>query len=130
MGEAGPRPIVLDAGALIAFEKQDRFARSLLRQAVEARRDLIVPAPVLAQVWRDPRRQARLAYVMALEVTIVDPLDADMARVVGAVCARSGTSDIVDASVVVSAGVHDGVVATSDAPDLRRIDPSLDVVAL
>jgi len=130
MGDAGARALVLDAGALIAFEREDRRARSLLREAVKARRALIVPAPVLAQVWRDPRRQARLAYLIALETTHIDDLDERTAKVVGATCGRSGTSDVVDASVVLSARLHRAVVVTSDPADLLRIDPSLEVEPL
>lgn len=130
MGEAGPRAVVLDAGALIALEKEDRFARGLLRQALEASKPIVVPAGVIAQVWRDPRRQARIARLIASETTEVDPLDRDTAKVVGALCGRSGTSDVVDASVVVSARLHGAVVVTSDPADLLSIDPTLEVEEL
>lgn len=130
MGAAGPRPVVLDAGPLIAFDQGDGLARRLIQRAVAHGGAVIVPAAVVAQVWRDPRRQARLARLIASETTKVDVLDADAARAVGAICGRSRTSDVVDASVVLTARLHRAVVVTSDAGDLLRIDPSLEVHSL
>jgi len=129
MGGPGPRPLVLDTGGLIALEKGDRLAREILRRAVDSGAPVVVPAAVLAQAWRDPRRQARLARLIASETTSIDVLDGDTAKAVGIICERSGTSDVVDASVVLSARLHEAVVVTSDAEDLRRIDPALEVVA-
>lgn len=40
----------------------------------------------------------------------------------------SGSRDVVDASVALLAARHRAVVLTSDAEDLRRIDPRLDLV--
>jgi Arc/MetJ-type ribon-helix-helix transcriptional regulator len=44
--------------------------------------------------------------------------------------AKTGVSDIVDAHVVVCAQETDFAVITSDASDLRRLDPSLSIVAV
>lgn len=38
------------------------------------------------------------------------------------------TADVVDASVVLVARVVNGVAVTSDADDLRRLDPGIDLV--
>ena len=43
MGLAGPRPVVLDAGALIAFEKGDDRARRLVGKALAHAAALVVP---------------------------------------------------------------------------------------
>lgn len=130
MGGLGPRPLVLDTGGLIALEKGDRLAREILRRAVDSGAPVVVPAAVLAQAWRDPCRQARLARLIASETTQVDVLDEETAKVVGAICGRSGTSDIADASVILSARVHNAVVLTGDAADLLRIDPALEMAVL
>lgn len=122
MGKAGLGASVLDAGALIAAERLDRRARSLFRERTGP---LIIPAPVLAQVWRDGTRQARLARLVRARGTIVEPFDGVRAKAAGVLLGRSGTSDIVDASVVLSARAHKAVVLTSDPDDLRRIDPGL-----
>jgi hypothetical protein len=43
-------------------------------------------------------------------------------------CAATASADVVDASVVLTARVVDGVTVTSDAADLRRLDPGIDLV--
>lgn len=65
--------------------------------------------------------------MIASETTSIDVLDGETAKAIGILCERSGTSDVVDASVVLSARVHEAVVVTGDAADLRRIDPTLAV---
>ncbi len=122
MGEEGLEARrVLDAGALIAIERGDPRIRATLRGPGAH----IIPAPVLAQVWRGGARQARLAKLLKDESTTVDELDEASAQAVGALLARSGSSDIVDASVVLSARRHHALVLTADADDLRRIDPQV-----
>jgi hypothetical protein len=87
-----------------------------------------VPAGALAQAWRNPARQVRLGRIVSSDAVVVHPLDAVTARAVGQLCAAVGTSDIVDASVALVGRRVGGVVVTSDADDLRRIDPSIDLV--
>lgn len=123
MGSQRPRPVVLDAGALIAIERADRRIIRLLELAG----DVHVPAGVVAQVWRNPARQARLARVLAAESVAVAPLDGTEARAVGHLCGASGTADIVDASVALLTRRVSGVAITSDPDDLRAIDPGLDL---
>ena len=125
-----PTGLTLDAGVLIAVERGDGRVRALLRRAVERQMRLAVPAAVLAQVWRDGARQVRLARMMASpEVEIVD-LDADMARMCGVLLGRRGARDVVDASVVVCARRRQDAVVTSDAEDLRLLDPGLPVITI
>ena len=45
----------------------------------------------------------------------------------GAACAVWGTSDVVDAAVVVGAAARDDLVVTSDAADLSRLSQALGV---
>jgi hypothetical protein len=54
-------------------------------------------------------------------------LDEVMAKTVGELCDRQGVSDVVDASVAVCARLTGSVVITSDAADLRRLDPRLSI---
>jgi predicted nucleic acid-binding protein len=130
VGAQGARPVVLDAGALIALERGDPRMRALARLSADSDGRLIVPAPVLAQVWRDGRRQVRLAALLGAASTEVDVLDEAGAKAAGVLCGRSGTRDVVDASVVVAARVNGAPVVTSDPDDLRRIDPALHVRTL
>lgn len=99
MGAAGTRPIVLDAGALITFERGVVRMRVLLETAFLQSRRLIVTTEVVAQVWRDGARQARVAALAHDRRLEVVPLSLDTAKAVGVLCGRSGARDIVDGHV-------------------------------
>jgi hypothetical protein len=122
--------VTLDAGALIAFERNDRRVVGLLTRAVEAELPIAVPAGVVAQVWRDGARQARLARLLGAREVEVEPLDDARARAAGQLCGVSGTRDVVDASVVLCARARHQVVLSSDAEELRRLLPTVVVVAV
>lgn len=123
-----PRSITLDAGALIAIENRDRRVWATLELARRDEWQILVPAGVLAQVWRNPARQALLAAFLKWRQVSIKPLTADVARGAGMLCGRSGTSDVIDASVVFCARQNGGRVMTSDPEDLRRLLPSLTIV--
>lgn len=120
------RPLVLDAGALIAFERGDPRIRALL---LEARR-VIVPAGALGQVWRDGARQVPLRALCNSGRVEVPALDRVTAEAAGVLCARARTRDVIDASVVLAGRREHGLVVTSDPDDLRRIDPALPILAI
>ncbi len=124
MGTKRPRPVVLDAGALIAVERADRRVVRLLELA----QDIHVPAGALAQAWRNPARQVRLVRVVSADGVVVHPLDAASARAAGQLCAATSSSDVVDASVVLVARAVQGVTITSDPDDLVLLDPGIDLV--
>ena len=111
--------VTYDSGALIAADKGERriWARHralLLRRVVPT-----VPAPVVAQSWRGTNRQALLARL--LSGCAVEALDDTRARSAGALAARAGTTDIVDACVVEGTLRRRDLVVSSDAGDLRSI---------
>lgn len=120
--------LTLDAGALVAFDRNDRRAVMLIVQGLAHGWRFAVPAGVVGQVWRDGRRQARLARLLGSEAVEVDPLDDRRAREAGQLCGLSGTADVIDASVVLCAQRRGGRVATSDPDDLRRLDPRLTTI--
>ena len=120
--------VVLDSGALIAFGRNDKKLRTLVELAYGHGRTLHVPAGVVAQVWRDGRKQARLARLLGSNVVVVRALDRAEAQAVGVVCAQSRHDDVVDASVVLLARRLGACVVTSDPDDLRRLDPSIELV--
>jgi hypothetical protein len=124
MGAKRPRPVVLDAGALIAVERADRRMIRLLELAEE----IHVPAGALGQAWRNPARQVRLVRVVSADEVVVHSLDDASARACGQLCAATATSDVIDASVVLVARQVHGVTLTSDLDDLRRLDPGIDLV--
>ena len=57
--------VVLDTGALIGFERNDRRIVAIIVRALEHHDPLLVPAGVVAQAWRDGSRQTRLARLRA-----------------------------------------------------------------
>lgn len=122
--------LTLDAGALIALDKNDRRVIALLARAAELSATVTVPATALAQAIRRPSRQARLARFIRQTTTDLRPLDGPDATAVGMLLARANTSDIVDAHVVVCARRSDQPIVTSDPKDLRRLDPDSELVVL
>lgn len=121
---------ILDAGALIGFERNDRRVVAIVARALEHREALLVPGGVVAQVWRDGVRQARLARLLGSPVCAVLVLDDRQARAAGQLCGVAGTTDVVDASVVVAATGYGARVVTSDPDDIGRLDPRVEVVAI
>jgi len=122
--------VTLDAGGLIALDRDDRRMIVLLARAAEARGRVTIPASALAQAIRRPDRQVRLARLIRQPTTDVVALDRVDATHVGRLLAASGTADIADAHVVVCARRAAQRVVTSDPDDLRRLDPDLQVVTI
>jgi hypothetical protein len=118
--------LTLDAGALVAFERADRRTVAAIAVAREHGLELAVPAGVVGQVWRSGARQATLARLLAN--VSVEPLDDMRARAAGQLCGVRGSSDVIDASVVLCARSRGHVVLTSDEADLRALDPTLQLV--
>lgn len=122
--------ITLDAGALIAVDRDDRRVLVLLSRATETNARVTIPAGALAQAIRRPERQVRLARLVRQPTTDVVPLDRVDATRVRRLLAASGTSDVIDAHVVICARRRQQQVVTSDPDDLRRLDPALRLLAL
>jgi hypothetical protein len=122
--------VTLDAGGLIALDRNDRRVVVLLARARETGACATVPATVLAQAIRRPDRQVRLSRLIRQPTTDVVELGRVDATNVGRLLAASGTSDIADAHVVICARRADQPVVTSDPGDLRRLDPNIRLVVL
>ena len=120
----------LDAGALIALDRDDRRVVALLARAKENGVRITIPATALAQSIRNPARQFHLSRLIRQPSTDLVALDGPDATAVGLLLARTGTADIVDAHVVVCAQRTGQTVVTSDAADLRRIAPGLQLMAI
>ena len=120
--------IALDAGALIALDRDDRRVIALLARTAETSERVTIPATALAQAVRRPELQARLARLVRQPTSDVVALDRVDATSVGRLLAASGTSDIADAHVVICARRARAAVATSDAADLRQLDPTLTII--
>lgn len=125
------RGVTLDTGALIALERGGgRITALLERISGEPGATVNVPAGVLGQAWRDGRHQARLARLLSAPETNVVELDELTARAVGVLLGRTGTSDVVDASVAICARECHQAVVSSDPDDLHRLAPGLLVIAI
>jgi hypothetical protein len=119
------RKYVYNAGALVAIDKRyGEVFRS--HQTRLAQGDtIIVPAPVAAQVVRDPARQARLMLTLR-GCDIVPFREADVSPV-GLLLARAGTSDVIDGLVTLTAVKAEAAVVTSDTGDIRHLMRTLGV---
>jgi len=122
--------VTLDAGGLIALDRDDRRVVVLLARARETGARVTVPASALAQALRRPERQVRLSRLIRQPGTDVIDLGRVDATHVGRLLAASGTSDITDAHVVICARRASQPVVTSDPGDLRQLDPALRLIAL
>jgi hypothetical protein len=118
--------LVLDAGALIAIERGQRSTAALLAVAADEGMEVVTSSACVAQVWREPARQARLS--RALSGCLERPLDAAQARRCGALLRASGTSDVIDAAVVALARSGDAIL-TGDTGDIERLLASAGVDA-
>lgn len=122
--------VTLDAGALIALDRNSRQVIALLERARERGHTITVPATALAQAIRQPDKQARLSRLIRQPTTDVVPLDRVDAVRVGRLLARSETSDVVDAHVIECARRTNNTVVTSDPTDLRKLDQRIRLVEL
>ena len=116
--------ITYDAGALIAAERNDRRLWALHRRALERGIVPTVPAGVLAQGWRGGP-QAQMSRLLA--GCRIEDFDEARARSAGAACGVAGTSDVVDAAVVVGPAARRNLVVTSDPGDLTLLRDALSV---
>jgi len=110
--------LVLDAGGLIAVDRQDRVVGAMLRVAQQRTIPVRTSASAIAQVWRNGSLQANLARVLAGVDTAA--LDGPTGRLVGELLGRSRTSDVVDGhlGLIVRSG---DTVLTSDPKDIKMI---------
>ena len=91
--------MTLDAGGLIAVDRNDRRMLVLLARVQETGPRVTVPATALAQAIRQRERHARLSRLVRQPNTDVVALNRVDATNVGRLLAASGRTDIVDAHV-------------------------------
>lgn len=110
--------LVLDSGALIAVDRNDRAMWRRLKAALLAESVPVTHGGVVGQVWRDGSRQALLA--KALGGIDVRHLDERLGRAGGELLALAALTDVVDATVVLLAEDGD-LIVTSDPDDLEPL---------
>jgi len=96
---------VFDTGALIALDRGLREVVVLVAEARQEHDTITVPASCVAQAWRAPARQARLAGFLRLP--------------------NVDTVDVVDAHVAICGQRLGQAVLTSDPVDILRLAPSI-----
>ena len=135
------RALVLDAEALNILARHDPRAvvpvQASLQAAYRLGHTVLVPAVILAELYRGPHHNAVVDACLARETGIVvRDTDRAMARTVGSVLAAAGagSEDLADAHVIATAvEAGGGVVLTGDPDDLERLaggHPGLTVQAV
>ena len=111
--------LILDAGALIAVDRDDRPMIARLRVAHSAGLELRTTGIVVAEVWRDPGgRQSNLARLLkSVEVRAVDER---LGRTAGVLSGRAGRGQAADATIVAIAVAGDRIL-TSDSADIEGL---------
>ena len=110
--------LVLDAGALIAYERGSRTVQAFLERAYRSGEDVRTPTAVIAQAWHGGPKQARLASL--LRGVDERELTSDRARSVGRLLRQAVMTDVVDGSVVDIANDGDEIL-TGDPDDIRAL---------
>jgi hypothetical protein len=111
--------LILDAGALVAVDRDDRAMIARLRASQQHGLELRTNAMVVAQVWRDRHGgQVNLARLLkTVDVRVVSQHDG---RDAGVLQAAAGTTDAIDATVVLLAAPGDRIL-TIDPSDITRL---------
>jgi hypothetical protein len=111
--------VVLDTGALIAFDRGSREVAALIEATRRRREQVITSSGCVAQAWRGGgSRQALLARL--LHGVDERALGRPVSRAVGDLCGRAAMSDVIDAHVALLTRYGD-VVLTSDPTDIRDL---------
>ena len=110
--------LVYDTGALLAAECGDRTMWAVHRRGLDRAGLAVVPAVVLGQAWRGGPQPQLSRF---LKGCVIESFDENAGRTVGRLLRDAGTSDVVDAHVVLTALRYRAAVFTSDPDDLQRL---------
>lgn len=123
------RALILDSEALAALggrpSKRQMEVRAAMRAAALLQRDVVVPAVILAELYRGPAHNQLVDTCLARETGIrVRDTDRPLARLVGGVLtgAKADSRHLADAHVVaIGVEAGGGVVLTGDRDDLTML---------
>ncbi|MBX3191387.1 MAG: hypothetical protein KF819_30595 [Labilithrix sp.] len=109
---------VLDSGALIAAERHDEWALRYFELRARGLARLTIPRVCLVEWWRGrtDRREKMLE-----AASVVEPLGEDIAKAAGVALAKVRGATAVDAVVMATAALRDGVVVTRDVRDFAAL---------
>jgi len=111
-----------DAGVLVAADRNDRRTWADHRARLEVGLAPMTTGPVVAQVSRSARQAQLRRFLRGCDIKLFAP---DQAHEVGALLGVAGSTDVVDAHVVLVAHSYGATVVTSDAEDLSRLSATL-----
>lgn len=113
------RRYVFDTGALIAAERGKERAARFLRLAHVGAARIVIPLPVIAEWWR-ARTDVREEILAAAEVVG----SVAVAKAAGVALAHERRVDArmtVDAMVIATAALVEGIIVTQDPGDFARL---------
>jgi len=113
--------VILDSGAISALAEGNPRARAVLVRARREGRLVVIPAPVLTEVYTGRPDHARIDRVInAVDMQI--ETTPERAKQAGVLRARSGVLSVVDAIVVAEAvAALSAVIVTSDPDDIKAL---------
>jgi predicted nucleic acid-binding protein len=112
------KPVVYDAGVLIAADRSERRTWAEHRVRLEAGLVPLVSSPVVAQASRTPKQAQMRRLLRGCEVV---PFDEAAAHAAGSLLGKSRSKDVVDASVAVLAIRRRADIVSDDAKDVKRL---------
>jgi hypothetical protein len=112
------KPVVYDAGVLIAGDRSERRTWAEHRLRLEAGIIPLVPAPVVAQASRSPRQVQMRRLLRGCEVVTFDEAAAHAA---GSLLGKTRTTDVVDASAAVLSIRYGADIVSDDSNDIERL---------
>jgi hypothetical protein len=111
--------LVLDAGALIALERNDRAMWRRLKAALLRNEIPVTHGGVVGQAWRGRGPRSTLLS-LALASIDVRPVDESLGKRSGELLRRAKMIDVIDAALVLLSSDGD-TIATSDPYDLKHL---------
>ena len=112
-------PLVLDTGAFLAIERNDRAMWRRLKTALLNHEVPLSHGGIVGQAWRGRgSRQALLA--KALAGCDIRAIDVALGRAAGELLGRAKRRDVIDAALVILANDGDTIV-TSDPNDIEPL---------
>jgi len=113
--------VILDSGGVSALAEGNTTARAVVMRARREGRLLVIPAPVLTEVYTGRRDHAHIDRVINQIDQMIETTP-ERAKEAGILRAKSGVLDIVDAIVVAEAvAALPVVILTSDPDDIGAL---------
>lgn len=111
---------MLDSGAFVAAERNSAEVTAHVKFAAFEGSVVVVPASVIAEIWRDPPRHRAVSLLEATDAVV--PLGLRESQAVGRLLGVDGSRQIVDANVALTAlAARPSLVLTSDPQDIGRL---------